>query len=1009
VSLLDNESIELFLQEAAEYLQFMREYAGLLQEPQPRHEDLERLYISAHTLCGTSATYGFPHFSEVSGKLAHVFQYALNATLGPDIHGPLTEFISDAISVLEANLLEISSSGQELVEDMAAFKERYSFAFQPSEPPPEVTEEVAEAPVELPAVEGPARAISHFDRLPQDADVPDEILEFFVPEAEEHLQIVTECLLSLEANSNPEEINRLFRSIHTMKGSAAQVGLHRLSAIAHRVEDVIGRLRESELKPSPEIVDVCLESVDVLKKCLHRQWETEAVQRATVESLLVRLAEFAPEEMIDEADQNSTGDASQDLPSDDVAASLDSGEAAGPEGAREHATVAAPKASRIPSGQPQQKSVRISLDRLDRMMNNVGELVINRTRMVGRLAELAKLVETLSFSKARLHAKVGEFQDKYEFTRINNSRFSGPMAAAAGPKNQFSSDYSGRGRTGSTPDFSDLEMDRYDDFNILSRTMTEISADVTEVLTQLTSYMGRVDGDIDEFTKLAHRLQDEITAARMVPIGILFTRLTRAVRDAAKVAGKQVDLDLEGAETELDNNIIQQISDPLVHLVRNAVAHGIELAVERKALGKPVPGTVSLRAYHRGNHIYIEVEDDGRGINYERVRATAIERGLVSVETADRLTERDLREILFHPGFSTASNMTELAGRGVGLDVVRANLNALDGEVEIRSEPGAGTKFILKVPLTLIISPALFVRCGATTFALPLAVVEEIRRLRADEIEDVGGKLLTKVRDVVTEVVRLDTHLGLQPLEPMNGYFRMVIANVANRQIGVIVEEVLGKDEIVIKNLGEYLRKVKLFSGTTIAPDGSLILLIDLNRLVSSEPADRKALLPTSAAARVFAPGAAAVARGSIPAEAIDQIRQEKVVVVADDSISVRKFVGRMLEKAGYRVKLATDGLDAAELIAQVGCHLVITDLEMPRMNGYELMAQLRQSSTTRRIPVLVVTSRAGAKHRDRALKEGASGFLTKPVQEDQLIAVVAQLIGSDSRQPNPQTAVTVG
>jgi chemosensory pili system protein ChpA (sensor histidine kinase/response regulator) len=373
---------------------------------------------------------------------------------------------------------------------------------------------------------------------------------------------------------------------------------------------------------------------------------------------------------------------------------------------------------------------------------------------------------------------------------------------------------------------------------------------------------------------------------------------------------------------------------------------------------------------------------------------------LVSVETAGRLTERDLREILFHPGFSTAPTKTELAGRGVGLDVVRANLQALNGEIEIDSRASQGTRFTLKVPLTLIISPALFVRSGTTVFALPLAVVEEIRRLRADEIEDVGGKLLTKVRDVVTEVVRLDTHLGLPPLEPVNGYFRMVVANAGNRQIGLIVEEVLGKDEIVIKSLGEYLRRVKLFPGTTIAPDGSLILLIDLNRMVASEPSEHRALQATVSAARVFAPGAAAVAKGSIPSEAVDRIQQERVVVIADDSISVRKFVGRMLEKAGYRVKLASDGLEAAELVTQFGCHLVITDLEMPRMTGYELMAQLRQSAATRRIPVMVLTSRAGEKHRERAMKEGAAAFLTKPVQEDQLVAVVEQLMGAESEQP---------
>jgi chemosensory pili system protein ChpA (sensor histidine kinase/response regulator) len=733
-------------------------------------------------------------------------------------------------------------------------------------------------------------------------------------------------------------------------------------------------------------VDLCLESVDVLKKTLHRQWVDEVEMRTGVDSLLGRIAEFAPMDA-EEAEILAEAAGAPDLHRGVEAE------------ATSHAIVPSKKSGKQPATPAATvKSVRIALARLDRMMNTVGELVINRTRMVGRVAELEKLVDTLSFSKERLQGKVAEFQEKYEFNRISNSRSNqGPWTPAATPKMLTSA---AAGESSFWSEFSELEMDRYDDFNILSRSMAEISADVNEVLSQLEGFIGRVEGDIDEFTKLAHHLQDEITAARMVPIGTLYSRLSRAVRDAAKSTGKQVDLDLSGSETELDNNIIQQISDPLVHLVRNSVAHGIEQNDDRIAAGKPGMGNITLRAYHRGNHIYIEVEDDGRGIDYERVKQSAIERGLVSPETADRLTERDLREMLFHPGFTTAPVKTELAGRGVGLDVVRANLNALNGEIDIQSTTGQGTKFTLKVPLTLIISPALFVRCGTTNFALPLAVVEEIRRLRADEIEDVGGKLLTKVRDVVTEVIRLDTYLGLPPLEPINGYFRMVVANAGNRQIGLVVEEVIGKDEIVIKNLGEYLRRVKLFPGTTIAPDGSLILLIDLNRMVATEPNERRALQASSSAARIFAPGSAAVAKGTIPSEAIDRIEQERVIVVADDSISVRKFVGRMLEKNGYRVKLAADGLEAAELVSQHGCHLVITDLEMPRMTGYELMVQLRQSPTTRRIPVMVVTSRAGAKHRDRAMKEGASSFLTKPVQEDQLMAAVEQLIGTEATRP---------
>jgi chemosensory pili system protein ChpA (sensor histidine kinase/response regulator) len=988
VSIPEHEGVEMFLQEASEHLQYLREYVSVLQEVDPHREDLERLYIAAHTLAGTSASYGFLRFSEIAGKLAHVFQYALNAPLGSDLHGPLTEFLSDGISLLETDLLEVSDTGKENSEDIAAFKERYRFAF-PTEPPPlnYPQPDAYQAPYAAGERDGLAAAAtgSYFDALPTDDEVPDEILEFFQPEAEEHLQVVSDCLISLEGNNNPEEINKLFRAIHTVKGSAAQVGLKRLGAIAHRVEDLIGGLRDGQIEPSAGVVDVCLESVDVLKKSLHRQWADESEMRAGVDSLLGRIAEFAP---LDPEDAEAAPDRT-----DTVEKHLVKKTEASP-----HATLPAKKTAKQPVAAPASvKSVRIALSRLDRMMNTVGELVINRTRMVGRVAELEKLVETLTFSKERLQGKVGEFQEKYEFNRVSSGRTQGAWSSTPTPQMLTSA---AAGDTSFWSEFSELEMDRYDDFNILSRSMTEISADVNEVLSQLQGFIGRVEGDIDEFTKLAHHLQDEITAARMVPIGTLYSRLSRAVRDAANSAGKQVALDLSGSETELDNNIIQQISDPLVHLVRNSVAHGIESPEDRGAASKSQVGNVSLRAYHRGNHIYIEVEDDGRGIDYERVKQSAIERGLVSPETADRLTERDLREMLFHPGFSTAPVKTELAGRGVGLDVVRANLNALNGEIDIQSTSGQGTKFTLKVPLTLIISPALFVRCGTSNFALPLAVVEEIRRLRTDEIEDVGGKLLTKVRDVVIEVVRLDTYLGLPALEPVTGYFRMVVANAGNRQIGLIVEDVLGKDEIVIKNLGEYLRRVKLFPGTTIAPDGSLILLIDLNRMIANEPNERRAVQASASAARVFAPGSAAVARGTIPSEAIDRVEQERVVVVVDDSISVRKFVGRMLEKNGFRVKLAADGLEAAELVAQHGCHLVITDLEMPRMTGYELMVQLRQNASTRRIPVMVVTSRAGAKHRERAMKEGAAAFLTKPVQEDQLIAAVEQLMGTEAARP---------
>ncbi|HEY6349088.1 MAG TPA: response regulator [Candidatus Angelobacter sp.] len=1017
------EFVEIFLQEASEHLQFLREYSGILLDPYPQSQDIERLYISAHTLAGTSASYGFPLFSEVAGKLAHIFQYTMNATIGPDAAGPLVEFISEGIAVLETDLLMVSANGIEAAEDISSFKQKYPFAFQSVapvavQPDKAWAEQTSATPPEIEAAPVPP--------LPPDGEVPSEILEFFVPEAEEHLQVVTDCLLSLETNPSPDQVHRLLRAMHTVKGSAAQVGLRRIARVAHRAEDLIGRVRDGALRPSADIVDICLEAVDALKKFLYRQWTDEDSMQSAVRALFTRIARLVPEEQQlepqPELQQAETPlvPAVQAQPEEQVL-DLDSPAVPPPP----PAVVPSPVAQEIskpvekievakdadlkkePASTPQSKSVRIALERLDRMMNAVGELVINRTRMLGRVAELERLADVLNFSKARMQDKVAEFQEKYEFGRINSLPSQKKSAQEIFPLRGGYSSYS-HSFDHSLAEFSELEMDRYDDFNILSRSLTEISADITEVLTQLDGFVRRVDSDIDEFTKLAHRLQDEITQARMVPVGNLYTRLSRTVRDAAKAVNKKVELTLAGAETELDNNIIQQISDPLIHLVRNAVSHGIERDEERYANGKSEQGNIAVRAYHRGNHIYIEVEDDGRGIDFDRVRKTAIENGMVNAEAVAELGEQELLDLLFQPGFTTAPRKTELAGRGVGLDVVKANLAQLNGEIEIETEKGRGSRFTLKVPLTLIISQALFVRCGNHVFALPLAFVEEIRRLRITEIEEVGGKLMTRVRDMITEVVRLDAALGLEGIQPVNGFFRMVIVNVAGRQVGLVVEEVIRKDEIVIKSLGEYLRNLKMFPGATIAPDGSLILLIDVNRLVVGESIERRPLMTSANAARVFAPGAEAVARDAIPEEAIDPVRNEKVVVLVDDSISVRKFVGRMLEKAGYRVRLASDGLEALEIVTQTRCDLVVTDLEMPRTNGYELLNHLRQDPETRDIPVMVVTSRAGAKHRERAIKDGAAAFLIKPVQEDQLITAVTKLIGQGADTVATKVAMVV-
>ncbi|HTC94798.1 MAG TPA: hybrid sensor histidine kinase/response regulator [Terriglobales bacterium] len=1054
------EPAETFLHHASKHLQFLREYSGLLQDPYPVPEDIERLFVSAQTLKENSARGGYPLFSEIGGKLAQIFHYAMNTSISADVSGPLVEFISEAVALLESDLQMIGAGRAEGTEDINAFRQKYPFAFaqQPGAPSMSLSKgspvPATWQQIVATAFSAPVTQVQFaIPDLPPDGEIPQEVLEFFIPEAEEHLQVVTECLLSLEANPQAnEDIHRLFRAIHTVKGAAAQVGWRRIAHVAHRAEDLVGRVRDGLLRPSVEIVDICLESVDVLKKILYKQWPDETTLQLSVKLLLLRIANLAPEQPEEVETQAATpakirtaapqGKAEPAKKSATASAKTAPAKAvAGPRIVSPPLALPAPLARPViasaakkeddaemrilpadhhsePTALPQSKSVRISLERLDQMLNAVGELVINRTRMRGRLAELEQLSAALNFSRERISEKISELHEKYEFGKPALPLMSQP---AGGSLTHAGTERAAAWKTGISdaiglkepflhsraPEFSELE--RGDELSVFSHSLSEISSDIAEVLTQVDRLARRMDTDVDDFTKLTRRLQDEITRARMVPIGNLYTRLSRAARDAAKASGKQVELSLFGAETELDNNIIQQISDPLIHLVRNAVAHGIERGEDRYHAGKSEVGKVAVRAYPRGNHIFIEVEDDGHGIDFERVRSTAVQAALVSAEEADKLGERELLELLFAPGFSTASQQTELAGRGVGLDVVRTNLNALNAEVEIDTQKLLGTRFTLKVPLTLIISQALFVRCSGSTFAFPLALVEEIRRLKTSELEEAEGRLFTQVRDLAVEVVRLDALLQLEPVEPVNGYYRLVMVNVSGRQVGVIVEDVIRQDEIVVKNLGDYLRNVRLFPGATIAPDGTLILLVDLNRLLMGESFARRPLMAHTHPneTRIFAPEVAAAAQSSIPAAAIDAVPEEKVIVLADDSISVRKFVGRMLEKAGYRVKFASDGLEALEIVNRSICDLLITDLEMPRTNGYELLALLREQPEIHRVPVVVVTSRAGARFREQALKEGASAFLLKPVQEEQLLAVVNELIGAKADKSKAAAAGT--
>jgi chemosensory pili system protein ChpA (sensor histidine kinase/response regulator) len=477
----------------------------------------------------------------------------------------------------------------------------------------------------------------------------------------------------------------------------------------------------------------------------------------------------------------------------------------------------------------------------------------------------------------------------------------------------------------------------------------------------------------------------------MVPIGTPFTRFRRATREMARSTGKEVTLVTSGEHTEVDTGVVERLVDPLVHLVRNAVYHGIEPAAMRMSKGKPAAGTIYLHAAHRGNAVIIEVEDDGAGLDIDKIRAKAVERGLVRSDIARSLPEAEVIKFIFMPGFSTADQIGDQAGRGVGMDVVKRVIESMNGHIDVESVRGVGTKFTLHLPLTLLIATALMVRAGEDRYGIPLPSVREVTMLTAGSLQQVGERSMLHIGEEAIDVQPLQQLLCRGAGSGVEAGKPVVIVRTGSGPIGLAVEELLGRQEIVIKPIGalKSLERSK-FGGATIDPEGRVVLVLDPARLVSGGEKAASSL-------DVSVEGSEAI-DADIPADDVpaQQAVEEKLLLI-DDSLSIRKFVGRMLETAGYEVDTAVDGEEGLRKASAKNYRLILTDLEMPKLNGYEVIQALRSRPQTQQTPIIVMTTRAGDKHRQMALNIGASSYIAKPVEERALIQELERWIGKEA------------
>ncbi len=955
----------IFLMEAWDTAGALEEGLGLLSAAAaPTEETLVPLVVFAHRLKGSAALHGFPGVSDLAAGTERLLERAPAAPAEERARAAV--FLDGLLGLLKEVFDGISAVGIEDSARIGEFKARYPIF-------------LSAAPAAAWPEAGPSMAAAAPPLLsPLTVDLRrffaegGEVLEYFLPEAAEHLEAMTTALLAIEAGARDEDtLATVFRAAHTLKGAAYTVGCAPLGDATHQIEDLLDTVREHQLPVTPAVTEAIFAGTAAIKRVLQNgaavsDEAAQALERATRALGALTASESLRERAVPRPSGEVPEPVAAEAPARAFPMPMELPGFVRPEflARLEALPRPAPRAASAPTG----PSIRVPVERLDTLMNLVGELMIARSRLERRLAQLDQVSELLLASRTRL----GQVGRDFEFRRQAPTLHLREAGGGRGAER----DDAGEMRDISEL-FAELEFDRYDDINMLARSVTEMSADVAEVQSQHVALLRSIREDTVQIQRLTAALRKEITRARMVPIGRLFARVAQQVREAARATGKTVTLTVRGESAEVDNGIIEQIADPLLHLIQNAVAHGIESAAEREGRGKAAVGHVTLSASQEGGFILVEVEDDGRGIDTELLRRHAVERGLLPAAEAAALPDREALNLIFVPGFSTASAVTQTAGRGVGLDVVRTNVSRLNGEIHVETEAGRMTRFVLKLPLTLAIADALMVRCGSETVAFPLTAVSAMRSIASHEILTAGGRETVRLDDRAIDLIRLDQALGLVASPPPRR-LPVVVMRGGGKPFGVVVDELLGKEEIVIKSLGALLDGVGPFSGATISGEGRVILLLDPTLL--REAASR---MPT------------APARESAGAS-LDVVDTRPTVMLVDDSVSIRKFVGQMLEKAGFRVVTAVDGHDALQQLVELTVDVVVTDLEMPRLNGYALIEDLRRRPATREVPVIVMTTRAGEKHAALARRLGVRHYVTKPVDEQSFVRIVGSVAAGE-------------
>jgi chemosensory pili system protein ChpA (sensor histidine kinase/response regulator) len=783
-------------------------------------------------------------------------------------------------------------------------------------------------------------------------DVDSQVLSIFLDEAAELFPQAGEELRAWRRAPGDASLPaRLRRTLHTFKGSARMAGAMRLGELAHLMES---RLEDEAIEAGPQLFESLDEDLD------HMAFVLEGLRRGEVDLALPWVAAR-------DAQAAEAGPAPQLPPPEQEP------EPAAPVVAERPVVVPITPQTPIPQAAPSpppraeavpemeagpRAQLRVRADIIDRLVNEAGEVAIARARVEGELRTLKTNLLELTNSVIRLRSQMREIEIQAESQIQSQSKLEPDHG-----------------------DYDPLEFDRYTRFQELTRSLAEGINDVSTVQQALLKNLDDADAALLAQARLSREVQQRLFSIRTVPFGSLSERLYRIMRATAKELGKRANLEIQGSKVELDRSVLEKLVGPLEHLLRTALDHGIEPVETRRAAGKSETGEISLTVRQVGNEVVIEIADDGDGVDFARVEERARSLGLIAPDA--KPTEPQLIECLFAPGFSTAAKVTQISGRGIGMDVVRSEIGALGGRVEAASSQGGGTKFVLILPLTLAVAQAVLVRAGARLWALPAPMVEQVQQVKSQALLDIYIQRKVEWQGRTYPFHYLPRLLGDTTHNPeTKRYNSILLLRSGQHHAAVHIDEMIGNQEVVVKNIGPQLARVSGISGATVLGTGEIVLIIN----------------PVQLAARVEVPKAEIHgddrAIGDRPRAPVVPVSTQPLVMIVDDSLTIRKITSRLLVRAGFAVSTARDGVDALQVLAEQVPDVILLDIEMPRMDGFEFAKTIKGDPKYQGIPIIMITSRTADKHRNHAAELGVDLYLGKPYQEDELLSHLREMTG---------------